>query len=192
MTQDEGAWQPREILPPDEAQMPPRYAPHRRLPPYRYVPGRTPHPTAHEAGHSYGHPEPVAMFMPPTAWRENEEYLFGVDLFNRRYYWEAHEAWEAVWHTCDKSATHGLFIQGLIQISAALLRWHMGTERGARKLHREGRAKLEHAVRESPDQYMGIPLAAWAQEVDQTFSVLFARGPSSSQRELMPTIQLSL
>ncbi len=176
----DASWEPGEILPPDETELPPRYAPARALPPYRYVPGQSPHPTAHADGHSYGHPEPDATFLAPAAWRDNEEYLFGVDLFNRRYYWEAHEAWEAVWHTCDKSATHGLFIQGLIQISAALLRWHMGTERGARKLHREGRRKLDHAVRESPEDYMGVPVAPWVEHLDRIFAALFAWDRSSS------------
>ena len=183
-------WRPGVILPPDEAELPPRYAPQRTLPPYRYVPGQAPHPTADVGGHSYGHPEPDTEFLPPNAWRDNEEYLFGVDLFNRRYYWEAHEAWEAVWHTCDKRATHGLFIQGLIQISAGLLRWHMGTERGARKPHREGRAKIEHAVRESPHDYMGIPLADWVEEVDRIFEGLFTWHAGSAPFPLLPVLRL--
>lgn len=184
-------WQPGTILPPDESALPARYAPQRALPPYRYVPGCAPHPTAHVDGHSYGHPEPDAAFLPPNAWHDNEAYLFGVDLFNRRYYWEAHEAWEAVWHTCNKSAAHGLFVQGLIQISAALLRWHMGTERGARKLYREGRAKLEHAVRDSPDDYMGLPVAQWTREVDRIFERLFEWKPSEAPFPALPVIRLA-
>lgn len=164
---------PREIVAPEEAHLPRRYAPGRALPPYRYVPGRGPHPTADPAGHSFGHDEPVAGSSPPEQWRDNEAYLFAVDLFNRRFYWEAHEAWEAVWHTCDKRGTQGLFVQGLIQIAAALLRWHMGTERGARKLYAEGRAKLEPARREFPKSYMGLPVATWLDELEAIFAELF-------------------
>ncbi len=164
---------PRELVAPEEALLPPRYAPQRALPPYRYVPGRAPHPTADPAGHSFGHDEPEAVRLGPERWRDNEAYLFGVDLFNRRFYWEAHEAWEAFWHTCDKSGTQGLFVQGLIQISAALLRWHMGTERGARKLYAEGRAKLERAQRQAPQDYMGLPVAAWLEELEALFAQLF-------------------
>jgi hypothetical protein len=178
---------PRDILPPDERLLPPRYAPQRQLPPYRYVPGRAPHPTADPAGHSFGHDEPAAVRMAPEQWRRNEPYLFGVDLFNRRFYWEAHEAWEAVWHTCDKTATQGLFIQGLIQIAAALLRWHMGTERGARKLYAEGRAKLEPACRESPREYMGLAVAGWLEALDSVFAQLLLWPERAPE---MPVIRL--
>ena len=157
---------------PDESQLPPRYAPARPLPPYRYVPGLYPHPSADPAGHSYGHPEPAVGPLPPEAWARNEQYLFGVDLFNRRYYWEAHEAWELVWHTCDKARTQGLFLQGLIQLAAALLRWHMGSDAGTRKLHAAAMEKLAVARRASPQDYMGVPLQRWLEEVEACFAGL--------------------
>jgi len=161
--------QPRAIVPPDASKLPERYAPELALPPYRYVPGFAPHPTAHPEGHSHGRPEVDSVHLPPERWYEDRAYRSGVDLFNRAYYWEAHEMWEAVWHGCDKSRTQGLFVQGLIQISAALLRWHMGSERGTHKLYQEGRAKLELAFHESPGGYMGIPLANWLPELDGIF-----------------------
>ena len=158
---------PRAIEPPEEAQLPPRYAPCAELPAYRYVPGLFPHPTAHSDGH-------------------------GVDLFNRRYYWEAHEAWEAFWHACDKARTQGLFIQGLIQISAALLRWHMGTERGVRKLYGEGRAKLERAAGESPADYMGLAVAAWLGELNRIFEQLLSALETDDLDPEFPLIRLQL
>lgn len=162
----------RAIVPPDESKLPGRYAPALALPPYRYVPGFAPHPTAHPDGHRYGQPEVDAVHVPAERWFDDEAYRAGVDFFNRRYYWEAHEMWEAVWHGCDKRGTQGLFVQGLIQISAALLRWHMGTERGTRKLYAEGREKLELALYESPGDYMGIPVEAWLRELDGIFARL--------------------
>jgi hypothetical protein len=142
------------------------------LPAYRYVPGWWPHPTADPRGHSYGHPEPDLAPRPPADWARNDEYLFGVDLFNRRYYWEAHEAWERVWHTCDKARTQGLFLQGLIQLSAALLKWHLGSEAGTRKLERLAFEKLARARREAPHGYMGVPLEGWLAEVEACFAAL--------------------
>ncbi|UCE01877.1 MAG: hypothetical protein JSW67_11485, partial [Candidatus Latescibacterota bacterium] len=56
------------IAPPREEELPPRYAPHRELPAYRYVPGLHPHPTAHEEGHSYARPEPDASYLPAEEW----------------------------------------------------------------------------------------------------------------------------
>jgi hypothetical protein len=181
---------PAGIAPPLEEELPPRYAPERELPPYRYVPGVHAHPTAHEEGHSYARAEPDPPYLPAERWAESIEYLYGVDLFNRRFYWEAHEAWEAVWHTCNKSGTQGLFVQGLIQISAALLRWHMGTERGARKLHRDGRAKLERAARESPLEYMGISIATWIDELDRIFARLFELAAGTQPAPALPVIHL--
>jgi hypothetical protein len=178
------------IAPPREEELPPRYAPQHELPPYRYVPGLFPHPTAHEEGHSYGRPEPAASYLPAQEWAASDLYRFGVDLFNRHYYWEAHEAWEAVWHTCNKSSTQGLFVQGLIQISAALLRWHMGTERGARKLHHEGRAKLELAANESPHDYMGIAVREWIDETDRIFARLFELPAGEEPAPELPRIRL--
>lgn len=177
-------------MPPAAEGLPPRYAAERELPPYRYVPGLHAHPTAHENGHSYGRDEPDPPYVSPQRWWESLEYLYGVDLFNRRFYWEAHEAWESVWHTCDKSGTQGLFVQGLIQISAALLRWHMGTERGARKLYREGRAKLGRAAGESPAGYMGIALAEWIVELDRIFGRLFELPAGSQPAPELPVIRL--
>jgi uncharacterized protein len=185
------AW-PRAIEPPEEALLPPRYAPEAELPAYRYVPGLFPHPTAHSDGHSFGRPEPEATPLPPERWRDNPQYLYGVDLFNRRYYWEAHEAWEAFWHACDKARTQGLFIQGLIQISAALLRWHMGTERGVRKLYGEGRAKLERAASESPADYMGLAVAAWLGELNRIFEQLLSALETDDLDPEFPLIRLQL
>ena len=154
---------PRPVLPPDESQLPPRHA---------YVPGGAPHPTADPAGHSFGLPEPEASGLDPARWRDNEAYLFGVDLFNRGYYWEAHEAWESVWHACNRTTAPGLFVQGLIQIAAALLRWHMGTERGAQKLYAEGRDKLEWVRGEVGCDWMGIDLDGWLAELEAQFAAL--------------------
>jgi predicted metal-dependent hydrolase len=46
-----------------------------------------------------------------------EEFDRGVNLFNRRQFWHAHEAWEQVWLRHDEDER--LFFQGLIQLAAA-------------------------------------------------------------------------
>jgi hypothetical protein len=33
----------------------------------------------------------------PEDWRSCDLYLYGIDLFNHGYWWEAHEALEDVW-----------------------------------------------------------------------------------------------
>lgn len=148
-----------EPEPPDPAL--PRYAPGRPFPSYRFVPGLNPHPVGDPRGHSYrggahGPPPPRAD---PARWRESEEYLFGCDLYNRAYWWEAHEAWEGLWHLTKKSEPEGLFLQGLIQLGAAHLKRHVGDAVGTEKLARLGLEKLRAvaAARPAP-RYMGLEI----------------------------------
>lgn len=96
-----------------------RYQPLRELPPYSYVPGKSPHPISHPQGHSYGveFDEPVV----PTkdSWHTCESYLWGVDLFNGGFYWEAHEAWEAAWIAAGRKGVVADFLKALIRLAAA-------------------------------------------------------------------------
>ena len=49
-------------------------------------------------------------------------FLYGVDLYNHGYLWEAHEAWEGLWHQAKRDALQAEFLQGLIQCAAAALK----------------------------------------------------------------------
>ena len=51
--------------------------------------------------------------------RESTVYCFGIDLFNHGYYWEAHEAWEALWHACERKPPEADFFKCLIKLAAA-------------------------------------------------------------------------
>lgn len=110
----------------------PRFAPDRAFPPYPYVPGQTPHPTRDPAGHSYGVEETPAA-PDPGRWRDSGAYLYGIDLFNHGYYWEAHEAWEALWHACGRTGRTAAFLQGLIALAAAGFKAREGIEAGVRR-----------------------------------------------------------
>jgi predicted metal-dependent hydrolase len=123
-------------------------------------------------GHSYGAREEVADLEGktlPQDWRNVEEYLLGVDLYNRAFFWEAHESWEAVWHAVGKGTVVGRFLQGLIQASAALLQHHVGHSRGARNLIAKSDANLQPArewlTEHGTERYMGISLRAWESRV---------------------------
>ena len=108
---------------------PPRYT-DRPLPAYRFIPGRRPHPTRSPRGHSYHAPEIPGM-LDPDHWASCEKYLFAIDLFNNHFFWEAHEALEPLWRDSGRDTTAGRFLQGLIKISAALLKHSMGNMEGA-------------------------------------------------------------
>ena len=126
-----------------------RYCPERDFPPYAFLPGRHPHPTRDPHGHSHGLEEGAADYLPPERWRENADYLWGVDLYNHGYLWEAHEAWEGLWHTAKHDELQASLLQGLIQCAAACLKIPMKQPRGLERLCALGTEKLERVARGS-------------------------------------------
>ncbi len=114
----------------------------RPFPPYRFVPGQTPHPTRDPRGHSYRATEERWDSFDANQWNRCQPYLYGVDLFNHRYWWEAHEAWEVIWRAAGRRTLTGLFLQGLIQASVAQLKRSQGRNRSARRLVQDARRKL--------------------------------------------------
>ncbi len=68
------------------------------------------------AGHSYHiGPMPVAA----QASLVSDAFVWGQDLFNHGYYWEAHEAWEALWQVAGRGSSERAFLKALILLSAA-------------------------------------------------------------------------
>ena len=121
----------------------PWYGADRTLPAYRFVPGLHPHPTRSPEGHSYGRPSPhVHPPWTPEQWVSLQPYLRGVDLFNRWYFWEAHEAREPLWRAHRADSEPARFIQGLIGVAAALLKLHVREATAARTLWRTGSDRL--------------------------------------------------
>ena len=116
------------VDPPDLATLP-WYGTDHTLPASRFIPGLTPHPqptgdpgqTAHEP-------------WTETPWPTLQPYLRGVDLFNRWYFWEAHEQWELLWRAHPPRSDPARYMQGLIAAAAALLKARMGQARSARTL----------------------------------------------------------
>jgi hypothetical protein len=92
----------------------PRRCPELVLPVVRFIPGHRPRPIESHTG-----------------------FDAGVDLYHQGYLWEAHEAWEAEFKGPDR-----VFVQGLIQLAAMLLKSHLGNEAGVSKLYAKSRANL--------------------------------------------------
>ncbi|MBI2821579.1 MAG: DUF309 domain-containing protein [Acidobacteria bacterium] len=139
------------------------------FPRYRHVPGKTPHPRMHPRGHQFEKPETSPEPFDPANWRDSRDYLYGVDLYNFSYFWEAHEAWEGLWKTTQRNDPPGLFLQGLIQISAALLKRKQGLRRGMGNLGGRGLAKLR-AVSQIQPIYCGVNLKDYVQRMEQIFA----------------------
>ena len=94
----------------------PRWLPQKSFPPYAYLPGREPHPVRDPRGHSY-HVEPIRVAAEASL--GSDVFLWGLDLFNHGYYWEAHEAWEGLWQVADRDGPLRMLFKGLILLSAA-------------------------------------------------------------------------
>lgn len=114
----------------------------RPFPRYRFVAGLNPHPRRHPEGHAYGTVEVPPPRVAPERWRENEAYLFGVDLYNFAYWWECHEQLEALWHLTGHAGTEAQFLQGVIQAAAANLKRHVAALDGSRRLAGEAIQRL--------------------------------------------------
>ena len=119
-----------------------RFCPDRPLPPYSYVPGYFQHPISDPAGHSYkchataGETERPDHNIPinlASEWRLSSEYLFGIDLFNHGFYWEAHETWEQLWIEFGRSGRDADFSKGLIKLAAAGVKAREGRAVGVQR-----------------------------------------------------------
>jgi hypothetical protein len=108
----------------------PRLLPDRSFPAYAYLPGRFPHPVRHPHGHSYKIEQPE---VPVEAGLTSEAFLWGIDLFNHGYYWEAHEAWEALWQGAKADPQRRLLYKGLILLAASGVKIREGKQQAAKR-----------------------------------------------------------
>jgi predicted metal-dependent hydrolase len=114
-------------------------------------------------------------------------FLWGLDLFNHGYYWEAHEAWEGLWQVADRDGPLRMLFKGLILLSAA----------GVKIRERKNAAAARHATRAAAvlRQLMNVPdraferalgmspatLAEYAGAVTRTPADLPATAPGQPQ-----------
>src|SRR4051794_2522850 len=73
----------------------------------------------------------ISMEVSPDQY--DPRYLAGIVLFNRGDFFEAHEAWEALW--METATPEKQFYQGLIQAAVGLCHFCNGNVRGAVKLY---------------------------------------------------------
>jgi predicted metal-dependent hydrolase len=139
---------------------PSRLVPDEPLPPYTFVPGRNPHPVSDPNGHSHGATPRRPPALDPDHWATNQAYLFGIDLFNAGYYWEAHEQWEALWHACGRRGATATLLKALIHLAAAGVKVLEGRPEGVRTHANRAAELLEQVAREvAQEPYLGLDLA---------------------------------
>jgi predicted metal-dependent hydrolase len=93
-------------------------------------------------------------------WQESEAYLHGLDLFNNRFYWEAHEQLEGSWLAAGRAGPVADFLKGLIKLAAAGVKALEGRPEGVRS-HASRAAELWREVRSATglEGFLGFRLA---------------------------------
>src|SRR3954465_9963781 len=90
---------------------------------------------------------------------ERKLYLDGIQLFNDREFFEAHEVWEDLW-----LMAYGLkhdFSQGLIQCAVALEHYRRSNPRGVVSLYKSYRPKFEKV----PPVFMGLDVTTFLDDM---------------------------
>jgi len=116
----------------------------------------------------------------------SDPFRDGIRLFNEEYFFEAHEHLEGLWHL-----EHGegrAFLQGLIQVCAALHHFQNGNLIGALDLLKRGPDKM----RKYPSNYMGIDSRQLLEDVDAVRIQIerIDRGETDSNKIVFPKIVL--
>jgi len=91
----------------------------------------------------------ASLWAPDIDWMGHTRFLHGCDLFDHRFFWEAHEVLEDIWHAIPRSHSDRERVQFLIQASACCLKRHVGALSPARTLLercRERRDRFEPVV----------------------------------------------
>lgn len=91
------------------------------------------------------------------------QYLEGIEHFNARRYFDAHEVWEEIWlHASDQTK---LFYQVLIQAAVGLHHFERGNMRGASGMFQNVVSKLERL----PATFMSIDLIEFTRQYKRVF-----------------------
>ena len=106
------------------------------------------------------------------------KYLEGIGHFNAGRFFEAHDAWEAVW--MDYRGRSRRFYQGLIQMAVSLHHFGNGNIRGAIKLYAGSREKLEEYL----PRHMGVDVAGLLERFARCCAAIVPAGSGDPRRAL--------
>ena len=156
--------------------IPPRYCPSRELPRERSAPG------APRRGSWHGRELPGEL-LPPARWRESEAWLFGVDLWNAGFAWEAYEVWEVLWNKArSTSPLQAKFLQGLVMVAASVVHVRRGNMETAHSLRESGPALLMAVRTEAGPVFMGLDLDGFIAGVEENLG--------GGNGEIIPLLEL--
>lgn len=122
--------------------------------------------TGEEMTHGLRVDDEGCAFDAAHARRYAREYLEGIEHFNARRYYDAHEIWEEIWlRSVDDTR---LFYQMLVQAAVGLHHYERGNVRGGRGLYHRVIEKLERL----PARFMALDLAEFTEQFKAFFAEL--------------------
>ncbi|KAA3662466.1 MAG: DUF309 domain-containing protein [Calditrichaeota bacterium] len=136
------------------------------FPARKFIPGKSIHPDRDPHGSHIPSLPKLDKDLHQDNWMNSQHYLYAVDLFNFGFWWEAHEVLEKIWVHSGKKSSTAIFIQGLIQIAAALLKDSQNISQGAKNLQSKGLPKLKS----QSGVYLGIDVGQFVSEIERYFS----------------------
>jgi hypothetical protein len=107
-------------------------------------------------------------------------YRRGIQLFNRKEFFDAHEVWEEVWR--DAEGQEKKFLQGLIQVAVAFHHHSTGNLTGTQSLLRRAAKNLA----DYPEQFLGIRVPDLLESLAKWQAVL----PSGGSKPAFPRLDL--
>lgn len=111
-------------------------------------------------------PFPATPYLPgpgvphprEAGFRAVPDFDWACDLFDHRYYWEAHEVWEAEWRALDRDTPAAWLLQGLVCAAACCLKTRQGSTDGAKKLLERTHLCLRAVIDREGEVVRGIGL----------------------------------
>lgn len=100
----------------------------------------------------------------------DDEFRFGIDLYNHGCPWEAHEAWEPLWFAAPRDRPERALLHGLIHAAAAAVKARSGALAVARDFAASACDYLADATSQQviDARAFASALHAWAHDPAQT------------------------
>jgi hypothetical protein len=112
-------------------------------------------------------------------------FLQGVEHFNRRDFYAAHDPWESLW--LERFGEEKDFLQGLILCAVALHHYGRRNFNGARSRFRLALEKLE----KYPEAYWGVDLKKFLRRMRGVMHrLLTEENPPDLEADRVPTLRL--
>ncbi len=114
-----------------------------------------------------------AMLTEPVLSEEEQEIVDrGVELFNERRFWEAHEAWEEVWKKRKEESR--IFFQGIIQAAAG---YHLIAEKPRYRGAASNLEKAQKKLQIFPGHFLGFDVSSLLSSILEAQKQLADLGP---------------